>query len=60
MYPYYFRCITVMCTVILLRIWRPRSSVAKVVVLLLCPGAPVAQWVKRWPTDLAVVSSSSA
>ena len=19
-----------------------------------CPGAPVAQWVKRWPTDLAV------
>ena len=21
-------------------------------------GAPVAQWVKRWPTDLAVVSSS--
>ena len=23
-------------------------------------GAPVAQWVKRWPTDLAVVSSSPA
>ena len=22
--------------------------------------APVAQWVKRWPTDLAVVSSSPA
>ena len=21
-------------------------------------GAPVAQWVKRWPTDLAVVSPS--
>ena len=25
-----------------------------------CDGAPVAQWVKRWPTDLAVVSSSPA
>ena len=23
-------------------------------------GAPVAQWVKRWPTDLAVVSSRPA
>ena len=23
-------------------------------------GAPVAQWVKRWPTELAVVSSSPA
>ena len=23
-------------------------------------GAPVAQWVKRWPTDLAVVISSPA
>ena len=23
-------------------------------------GAPVAQWVKRWPTDLAVSGSSSA
>ena len=23
-------------------------------------GAPVAQWVKRWPTDLAVTSSSPA
>ena len=25
---------------------------------MLCTGAPVAQWVKRWPTDPAVVSSS--
>ena len=24
------------------------------------PGAPVAQWVKRWPTDLAIPSSSPA
>ena len=24
------------------------------------PGAPVAQWVKRWPPDLAVPSSSPA
>ena len=23
---------------------------------ILCSGAPVAQWVKRWPTDLAVLS----
>ena len=23
-----------------------------------CPGAPVAQWVKRWPTDLAVQAES--
>ena len=23
-------------------------------------GAPVAQWVKRWPTDLVVASSSPA
>ena len=23
-------------------------------------GSPVAQWVKRWPTDLAVLSSSPA
>ena len=23
-------------------------------------GAPVAQWVKRWPTDLAVLGSSPA
>ena len=26
--------------------------------LLLIAGALVAQWVKRWPTDLGVVSSS--
>ena len=26
----------------------------------LLAGAPVAQWVKRWPTDLAVVSYSPA
>ena len=26
----------------------------------LCLGAQVAQWAKRWPTDLAVVSSSHA
>ena len=28
--------------------------------VLLVSGAPVAQWVKCWPTDLAVVSSSPA
>ena len=28
--------------------------------VLAFPGAPVAQWVQRWPTDLAVVSSSLA
>ena len=25
---------------------------------LFCLGAPVAQWVKRWPTDLEIPSSS--
>ena len=25
-----------------------------------CAGVPVAQWVKRWPTDLAVPGSSPA
>ena len=29
-------------------------------VLSIYIGAPVAQWVKRWPTDLAVPSSSPA
>ena len=24
------------------------------------PGAPVAQWIKRWPSDLAVLSLSPA
>ena len=28
--------------------------------LLLLLGAPVPQWMKRWPTDLAVPGSSSA
>ena len=29
-------------------------------IVSLCLGVQVAQWAKRWPTDLAVVSSSHA